>query len=442
MFKKLGTLLMILPLAMFAQHSIKGNFSPPKDFDNVILYKITPTASEYIAHTAFDEQGNFEIKLDSTATQGMYRLVYALPQDEFNFDVIYNGKEDVELAFTAGVGIKYQSSIENTLINSYTNSMGLVTQEIGDFYKSKSEDSLTLASIFKTQKETQASYEEAAKETLALHFIEANTPYIPEHYENVTTYVQNIRTHFFDHVNFNDEVLQSSDFLIERILNFVFGMSSGEKDQETSYRENIDAVYLAMKEARLVIKGNLLEVLWQQMVDANYESLANYIAEKYLLDIAKSLKDEELVNGLTLFKSLSIGNKAPDFSFEITEEGRTITKKLSDLKSADKYILVFWSSTCGHCLKEIPQLQSYLRTFEVGDFKVIAFGLEDEPKNWNKEIQKYPEFIHVYGKDKWANTTAKNYNIRSTPTYYILDKDKEIIAKPYDIEALRKLYDK
>lgn len=442
MFKKLGTLLMILPLAMFAQHSIKGSFSPPKDFDNVILYKITPTASEYIAHTAFDEQGKFEIKLDSTATQGMYRLVYALPQDEFNFDVIYNGKEDVELAFTAGVGIKYQSSIENTLINSYTNSMGLVTQEIGDFYKNKSEDSLALASIFKTQKETQASYEEAAKETLALHFIEANTPYIPEHYENVTTYVQNIRTHFFDHVNFNDEVLQSSDFLIERILNFVFGMSSGEKDQETSYKENIDVVYLAMKEAKPVIKSNLLEVLWQQMVDANYESLANYIAEKYLLDIAKSLKDEELVNGLTLFKSLSIGNKAPDFSFEITEEGKTITKKLSDLKSADKYILVFWSSTCGHCLKEIPQLQSYLRTFEEGDFKVIAFGLEDEPENWNKEIQKYPEFIHVYGKDKWANTTAKNYNIRSTPTYYILDKDKKIIAKPYDIEALRKLYDK
>ena len=67
--------------------------------------------------------GGFEFQLDSTATQGMYKIVYELPQEEYNFDVIYNAKEDVELSFNQETGIEYQSSIENQLVASYTNSM-------------------------------------------------------------------------------------------------------------------------------------------------------------------------------------------------------------------------------------------------------------------------------------------------------------------------------
>ena len=441
MIKKLGFILAVLPTCILAQHTIKGNFSPAEDFDNAILYKITPTSSEYIGFGEVDDNGNFEIQLDSSVAQGMLRLVYALPQDEYNFDIIYNAKEDIELTFTPAQGVQFQSSIENTLITSYTNSMSLVTQEIGNFYRNESTDTLALASIFKTQKETQTKFEEAAEGTLASHFIKANQPYIPEQFEDIRTYIQNLRVHFFDHVNFNDNILQSSDFLIERILNFVFGMRNEGLDELTSYKKNIDDMVVIMEDALPEIKSLLLEVLWQQMVDANNEAIANHISNNYLKQLAQSMNDEELLNGLKLFESLSIGNKAPDFSFEFTENNNTIATSLNELEGSDKYILIFWSSTCGHCLREMPQLQSYMRGFETGEFKVIAFGMEDEPENWNKEIQKYPGFIHIYGKDKWNNTTARNYNVRSTPTYYVLDKDKTIISKPYDFQALKKLYD-
>ena len=441
MSKRITFLSLILPVILFAQHSIKGNFSPPEDFDNAILYKINPSSSEYIGFGEIDDQGNFEIKLDSTVAGGMFRLVYALPQDEYNFDIIYNGKEDVNLNFSPAIGVKFLSSVENTLIASYTESMGLVTQEIGSFYQSEGTDSLKIASVFKTQEETQVKFEEAAKGTLASHFIIANRSYTPERFEDLTTYIQNLRIHFFEHVDFNDEILQSSDFLIERILNFVFGMRNEGLDQVASFQKNIDDVVLAMKNGTPEIRSTLLEILWQQMVDSNNETIANYISDTYLMQLAESLEDQELVSGLKLFESLSVGNTAPDFSFDHTKDGQTTITKLSELTDSENYILVFWSSTCGHCLKEIPKLQSYMRTFEDNEFKVIAFGMEDEPENWNKEIVKYPEFIHVYGEDKWKNTTARAYNVRSTPTYYILDKDKKIIAKPYDVEALRKLYD-
>jgi thiol-disulfide isomerase/thioredoxin len=436
--KRLIFIIIILPMLTVAQHSMKGTFSPVEDFENVILYKVTPTASLYVAHTTIN-QGELEILLDSTITAGMYRLVYALPQEEFNFDIIYNAKEDIEFTFNSETGIEYQSSNENKLIASYTSNMSLLSGHIGDFYREQRADSLALELLFNAQGETQFSFEEAAKETIALHFIKANRPYVPESYESIEIYIQNLKTHFFDHVDFNNEVLQSSNFLIERTLNYVFGMSSESGDDVTQFKKNIDDLCVAMKNSSPEIKATLLELLWQQMVDTGFEEVANYISETYLIVLAKSLNDQELINGLELFKSLSIGNIAPDFQIQIEENNTKVTNNLSDLNTAENYIVVFWSNTCAHCLKEIPLLQRFVNEKEKGELQVIAIGLEDEPFGWRKETLKYPEVIHVLGFGKWDNEIGNSYNVTSTPTYFVLDKDKKIMAKPYDFEALKKI---
>jgi len=103
---------------------------------------------------------------------------------------------------------------------------------------------------------------------------------------------------------------------------------------------------------------------------------------------------------------------------------------------------VFWSSTCSHCLKEIPLLQSYIKTLETGKVQVVTIGLEDKPNRWQREILKYPEFIHVLGLGKWSFPLVQIYNVTATPTYYVLDKDKIISAKPYDFETLKKFLEK
>ena len=205
MFNKMWFVIMFLPTLVVAQHTIKGHFSPAKDYEWVILYEVTPISSLFIANTEINEEGYFEFQLDSTITQGMYKIVFALPQEENNFDIIYNAKEDVEFTFNNETGIEYKSSIENQLVSSYTNSMSLVSQSIGNFFQQQSTDTLALASIFKTQLETQTNFEEVAKGTIASHFIIANRPYIPENFEDIKTYINNLKIHFFDHVDFNNE---------------------------------------------------------------------------------------------------------------------------------------------------------------------------------------------------------------------------------------------
>lgn len=437
MLKRIVALIVLFPSLLLAQHTIKGTFSPAEEFNFALLYKVTPTVSEYIDKAEVKKDGAFSFTLDSTAIKGMYRIVYAVPQEDYNFDVVYNAKEDIELTFNSETGVTFQKSVENKLLTSYSNSMSMVTQSIGNYFRQNSKDTTALNTIFKTQKETQSSFEKAAKNTIAFHFIKANKPYTPNSFQDVGTYIDNLKNHYFDYVDFNNEILQSSSFLEERILNYVFGMSYDDTDEVSSYKKNIDVVCGVMKNAPLEIKRILLVDLWQQMADLNLEEVANYISEAYLMDLAVSLNDQELLHALIQYENLSIGAVAPDFSFEIKEDKKKVERKLSALNDSENYIVVFWSSTCSHCLDEIPQLQDFVKAQQKGKIKVIAVALEDDDIQWKVKTKTLPEFIHVYGKGKWDNEIGNNYGVTTTPTYFILDTGKHIIAKPEDFEDLK-----
>lgn len=436
MTKKILLLILLLPVFLIAQHSIKGKFSPAKSYEWAILYKVTPTTSIYVQRATVDNEGRFAFGLDSAVTEGIYRIVYALPQEEHNFDLIYNGKENIEFSFHKTDGIEYKVSKENQLFNSYMKSMDLVNQTINNYYVRDGKDKKAFKSIFKTLKETQENFESASNGLLANNFIKANAPYIPLQYEDVKTYSNNIRKSYFKQVDFSNNILQSSNFLIERILSYIFGMSVDPDDQEF-LKTSVDDIVGNMKNSQLELQKTLLQIVWQQLADLDFEEAANHVSDAYLLDIAEKANDDELKTALTVFKNTSIGSKATDFTWETEVKDKKKEESLAGLEIAKNYVVVFWSSTCSHCLEELPQLKDYVKTFKEGDLKVIAIGLEDEPYRWNNESAYYPDFIHVYGEGKWDNPIGNAYGVSATPTYFILNKDKKIVSKPYDFMELK-----
>ncbi len=442
MTKKLLFLFALLPSILLAQHSIKGTFTPPEEFKWIILYKVTPTTSIYVENAEIAEDGSFEIALDSTISKGVYRIVYAMPQEEFNFDIIYNKEEDINLSFSEEKGVKFKQSFENKLLTSYAKSMMMVNQTINNFYSKGSTDKLGFNKIFKTLDEAQKSFEEASEGKIASHFIKANSPYIPKDFEDVKTYSKNLRTSYLKHVDFNNATLQSSEFLIERMLGYVFGMTSNP-DNVDGFKANVDDIAEALKTTHPSYQKTLLNILWNQFADIENETMANYVATEYLLPITKQLKDDELTNQLIIYKNTSIEASAPNFYLEVmNEEDEKEETKLSKLDSHERYVILFWSSSCSHCLEELPELKKEIDSLQEGNTKVIAIGLEDEPYNWNNEISYYTDFIHVYGEGKWDNSIGNDYGVTATPTYFVLNKKKQIIAKPYGFEALKEYMDK
>lgn len=425
--KKLFIIFWALPLLSLAQ-TVKGTFSPVEDFTYAFLYKATPEGANYVNRGELDSLGNFEIQLDTSLTAGIYKIVYAIPPEENNFDFIYDGKESVAFNFSYKDGVSFTTSEENKLWNSYLKSIDMVNQTISNYYTKDNSDKEGFNSIFKTLKDTQTGYEELAKGKLVSSFIRASRPYVPAQHEDISTYSKNLKAHYLNQLDFSDYLLQSSSFLTDRVTAYVFNMVNNPDD--ATYKQHVDDVAAAINSNDLIIKTSLLEMLWQHFVDQNNHDVANYITTNYLLELAKATDNHVLEDMVISYKNTSIGSKAPNF--DITSNGKNTN--LHQLEGAEQYLLIFWSSACGHCLSELPKVKEMVANNP--NIKVIAFGLEEAENNWENEIKNYPEFTHQIGLDKWNNPVVKTYGVSATPMYFLLSASKIIMAKPYGVEDL------
>jgi len=427
--------LLIFPVFIFAQNSITGSFSPAENFAYALLYKSNPNGTDYINQGELSEKGSFTIQLDSSVDAGIYKIVYGSPPEQNNFDLIYNGKESISFNFVEGEEVKFTESKENKLWSSYKHSLEMVNQTISNYYTQESTDKKAFISIFKTLKDSQTAFEEASENMLASAFIKSSAPYIPFSYENLSTYKNNLKHHYLKSIDFSDPLIQSSDFLTDRVLGFVFGMV---KNNNKEYKAQVDILVDEIGQGQKIIKIILLEMVWRNFRNMNNTELTNYVSDKYLLDLSKQYNYDALTKDLIAYKNNSIGMKAQNFEFEVTVNGETKSTNLYELNSSKNYLIIFWSSTCGHCLEELPKVRELLDSKQ--EVKIIAIGLEDDKENWIKKIMNYPKFTHVLGLEKWDNPIANAYGVKSTPTYFLLNRDKEIIAKPENYEALREIF--
>jgi len=429
--KRILFTLLLVPFLGIAQYDISGTFSPAKNYTFAFLYHATPNGAEYVNRAELDSLGNFKISMNENSKTGIYKIVYAIPPEENNFDIIYSGKEDVQFKFSTDEGVSFIESSENKLWSSYLNSMEAVNQTISNFYSKGSKDKDAFTSIFSTLKSTQKSYEELAEGKLVSAFVKANKPYIPKDYEDIATYSKNLKDNFFNHINFNDPFLQSSSLITDRVSGFVFGLSTNTTNE--TYQNHVDIVANALFAVDAKIKSPYLELIWQEFKRRENHDMANYVSDKYLIDIAKATDNKILEQMLISYKNTSIGAVAPDFKIQDN-------LKLSELKGDKYYVLIFWSSECGHCLKELPKVKEAMAT--ISNTKVVTIGLEKNAAGWTEAIKNYPDFVHGIGLGKWGNPLVQTYAIAATPTYFVLDAKKMIVAKPYDVEGLKQFFKK
>ncbi|MDC8006018.1 TlpA disulfide reductase family protein [Aureisphaera galaxeae] len=430
--KKILLVLLLIPTLNFAQHTISGTFTPADEFSWCILYKVNSDSFRYVVDGKVTD-GKFSLTLDSTVTKGVYKLVYGIPQEELNFDVIYNGEEDIELTFSKGKRLSFTAPEENKVFQEYLFNKFLLDQEISDAYASEPVDETKIMELFARKTQLQNTAEEALKGTYSESFIVASRTYIPSAFESKESYEENRRQTYFKFLDPNNPVLQNSSFVLNRFMKYIGTFSL--ETEIASYRE-LDAIINLVQNSDQTFQKNILYQLWGKLVLQEMPRSANYLTEKYLLQLCNTLGETEIVSKLENYRRTSIGIKVPDFSWEVENNGKIKMQHLYEYDVAENYILVFWSSTCSHCLKELPKLQKFVNTLDQKKYKVIAVGIEDNKFDWKNETLRYPEFQHVLGLGKWENTIAKSFSISQTPTFFLLDENKILTAKPSGLSEL------
>jgi thiol-disulfide isomerase/thioredoxin len=118
-----------------------------------------------------------------------------------------------------------------------------------------------------------------------------------------------------------------------------------------------------------------------------------------------------------------------------------------------KYTVVaFWDVHCGKCREEIPKMDTiYNKKWKQRDVKIFAVMVnESSLADWPAYIKQHcPTWVHIHqpaamreAEEKAGKPNFRQlYDMRSTPTLFLLDAEKRIIAKNLSLNDLDKLLD-
>ena len=447
MLKNLLVALLFISAGVQSQNLITGTVSPKNDLvTKVILYQLKGTNQVYISNSTI-ANNQFKIEIPKGTSEGMYRLSFT--PEVFGFvDVIYS-QENISLKFDSrnlSNSVQFLTSEENKTYVNYLAETLKVQQKLDSLQivffglKDKKQDEITI-DLYKKNlnlyNKSQNQYEEKTEGKLANHFIKSNRKYFaPKLFTSPQEYLNKVKQHYFDYINFEDDVLKSSTFFGEKAIEYVFylNVSDDLQVQNGLYKNAINEVMQKL-EGNNEVKRDILTSLIHAFEQFENMTMARFVIDEFYSKLPSNFIDESLVDEMQSKIKLAIGNKAPEITWE--ENGKQ--RKLSALNIADNYILVFWSTTCSHCLQEIPKLYEFSLGNEI--VHVVAVALEDNNKDYAQFAKKLTTWTNILGLKKWENEIAIEYKIDFTPTYFILDKEKKIIAKPLNFEDVKAYFE-
>lgn len=455
MMKNILAFILLISSFASAQNTVKAIMTPKLETDWVILYRVNGTKKEYVKDTKIKLDsllingekkavGTFNFTIPSYAEAGTYRINYSL-KGATSVDFIYN-KEDVSLIFNPNLPnetVAFTKSEENVLHKKYLKDISIVQQKL-DSIQIETLQNPTIDSkenykiALKNVDSVQLHYQVITKEKYIAPFIKAIArKNNPELLTSINDYMSNLKNSFFDNIDFSRKTLVNSSFLIDKTLEYVFyiNYSDDTNTQQNLYKTAVKTVLSKITDVNY--KKEIIEFLVQQFEGSQNLQLVDYLFENHYNKLPEAVQDNVYKKEKLALLAAEVGRIAPDFSWE--EKGKKF--KLSTLNDAESYVLVFWSTSCSHCLREIPQLHTYMK--DKKDMKVIAFSLENDAFVWQNYAKTNLYGWHnVLGLKKWKNETARTYQVYSTPSYFILDKNKKIIAKPNEIKDVKEFLDK
>lgn len=240
---------------------------------------------------------------------------------------------------------------------------------------------------------------------------------------------------YFNDVDFNNLSLIPTDILPVKIFDFLSIQLTPDQNDE----QRIMSLVLATDNVlnRASVNYEMYKFVFQFLMETFNELALNEVVDYMTripyseeIDCTEDQYDELLA--IAEFNSrVKIGNLAKNIS------GNTVLNESFDLYSIDnEFTLVyFWSYTCDHCRESLVRLESFLNENE--DFSMVAVSVKGDLKKIKNLAKKYKAEAYFYHDGlEWNCPFVNDYAVTATPSFYLLDKDKKIIFKPFDFNEL------
>lgn len=429
---------------------IDGYDQPILSLANNVLDK------QYIQDTAYvDDSGAYVFESDtSTIPAGIYLIV--LSPDNQYFQVLINDENDQHFTLETSMDdlarVKVTGSKENQLFYDYLAFLdgqqersAPLREALADSTRSETdrreaEDQLQAISDEVLARQNEITQQHPTSFVAAI--IETNAPNNPPDFPGIADEDKSnakklrwLQEHYFDKIDLTDERLLRTPFLFNRISYFVDRLHVPHPDtisqaidfvldkmDPESQMFQYYVVHFINKAATSKIVG--MDAVYVHMVDNYYANGRAYWAEE------ESLKT--MLENAERTRPLLIGKTAPNIRM-LRRDGTPV--ELHDVDA--KYtILYFWKFDCGSCKKATPVMAEFYQKWKDRGVEIFSVCTKQN------EIDKCWEYVDDKEIGDWLHATDrymrfyKQYDVRSTPTIYVLDENKEIVSKRLGADQL------
>jgi len=410
-----------------------------------------------------DAQGNFHFVGSKSLPEGLYLV--SLPKGKF-VDIIIGNQEFSFETDTLDLiaNMKITGSKENETFFKFQQAMAAKFEEMRVLkMEKKAGDSIMVAGKIKKSQADMLQYQkEWLKKTDGMFvnkLIKATKePEIPASKKILITRADTVayfqyqlnyyKNHFWDSVDLTDERMIRTPLLEKKIERYFDEFTVQTSD---SISKDVDLLLVRVK-GRDIRRYVIYKIAskYEKTKFLDTDGAFVHIAEKYyveepaLWDSSTVRRMKERVAILTL---LLIGKVLPNMYLTDTLGNEIIIPKIN----ADYTILFIYAPDCAHCQESATKLAKIYQDLKSKNVKIIAATIDDNPVKWKKFIKdfKLEELIHGIdihknpqtGKQESRTDFRKNFDVYATPTVYVLDKDKKIIAKKLPVEQIENFID-
>ncbi len=376
---------------------------------------------------------------------GLYVILF--PGNQKMIELIYSGKEtsfSLE-ADTADVNtsLKITGSKENELFYDYRKELAKGSKEIEALGKQQTPESQarirTIQDGFGTYRKKLLA-ENAGSFTAQLLRMSAD-PEIPAapklaNGKTDSMWVFNYyKAHYWDAFDFSDPRIVNTPFFEPKIERYF-------KNLVVQVPDSI------IKDADLIVKkvsANKDLKSWTVFYITNQyenpktvgtEAVWVHMANKYYLSGEMGVSDDvkkRVAEKVATMKDLLVNKTFP--ALTLTDPtGKKVSVQAID---ANYTVLFFFAPTCGHCKEASPVLKAFYDKNKANGIKVMAISTEHNIEEWKSFVKTYhlEELINGYDALNQIDFNRK-FDVVTTPTIYILDKNKKIIARKMPVEQI------
>ncbi|MBR4620241.1 MAG: DUF5106 domain-containing protein [Salinivirgaceae bacterium] len=247
------------------------------------------------------------------------------------------------------------------------------------------------------------------------------------------------KKHFFDNVDFQDARLLRTEFFQKKIDRYFEKMILQAPD--TIIKES--KMLLDKAEGCDEVFRFLLQTIFNKYNNSDImgmDKVLVFFGDNYYLNGRATWADstwlEKLRERVEELRYNQVGNQAVELKlYSYDDQPVTISGV-----NAEYTVLFFFEPSCGHCKKATPKMKALADKFWERGVEVMGIYTQTDKEEWGK-------FIESQGLENWINAWDPYnqsgfrlfYDIRSTPSIYLLDRGKKIIAKRIDVETLEKV---